>query len=133
MTNPIESITAVQGPLATPGAAPAAALTNEMLAERFASLMDPANSPSRPSVEQAHAEGPSAIGQFLSTQETMLRRIASDVDHFAANSQFYSVNEMVGESMRISREVSMGSAVMSVLGASTQSANKDLQTLLKNQ
>jgi type III secretion system HrpB2-like protein len=133
MTNPIESIAAVQGPLAAPGAALAPKLTNEALAERFASLMDPANSPPRPSEAQAQHEGPSAIGQFLSTQETMLRRTTDEVDYFAAHSQFYSAHELATESMRISRELSMGSTVMSTLGASTQSANKDLQTLLKNQ
>jgi type III secretion system HrpB2-like protein len=133
MTDPIDAINAVQGPLAAPGAVSAPTLGNEALAERFSALMDPANSPPRPSLAQAQDEGPSAIGQFLSTQETMLRRTAMEADHLSANSHTYSAHELVAESMRISREAAMGSIVMSTMSASTQGANKDLQTLLKNQ
>jgi type III secretion inner rod protein HrpB2 len=102
----------------------------EQLTQKFESMMQrPQPDPAALQVQQ----GPNAITEVVNKQEALMRKSFEDVQTFTDNAASLSMNEMLAQSMKISRDMTLANFSLQTTTAVAQGTNKSLQTLLKNQ
>lgn len=110
---------------------------DDALAQKFASLMQPApgaDVPARPDFRApAVGHGANAVTDVMAKHEAAMRGAFDDAHTVAANASSMSMNQLVAANIDVSNRMAVANVGMQSVTALGQSANKSLQSLLKNQ
>ena len=110
---------------------------DDALAQKFASLMQPAPGADAPARPDFHApavgQGVNAVTDVMAKHEAAMRGAFDDAHAVAANASSMSMNELVAANIDVSNRMAVANVGMQSVTALGQGANKSLQSLLKNQ
>jgi type III secretion system HrpB2-like protein len=103
------------------------------LTSKFEAMMQAPKAEQASAAQAAQAtSGPNAATQLVDKQEALMKKSFSDVEAFTANAGDMSMQEVVAQSMKLSRDMTMANFSLQSTTAVAQGSNKSLQTLLKN-
>jgi type III secretion system HrpB2-like protein len=132
--NPIESAAPVEPALKLAQAAaqpsPAAESPSvEALTQRFETMMKDPHS----AVRSPSSEGPNTLSQMVKGADEMERHARESLAELRADSPNLSTEERVARTIEVSTEISVSTFRMQSATLVASSANKSMQSLLKNQ
>jgi hypothetical protein len=110
---------------------------NDELAQKFTNLMQPAPGSllaGRPDFDTPAVNNDiHAVSDVMAKHETVMREAFSDAESIGVNASSMSMSELVVANIDVSRRMAVASVGMQSVSALGQTANKSLQSLLKNQ
>ncbi len=129
MTSPISAITPLEVVAPMPIKAPVAPSPAEDLAKKFDAMMNA--SPGVPGAFNPHQSH--EITQAVNRQESLVRDTFDKIDALQRESGHLTNDELLAQSLVLSRDLTLANFSISSATAVAQGANKSFQSLLKNQ
>jgi hypothetical protein len=131
MTDPITAVTSVESSVLSAAKKPMQSPAEQDLGKKFEEAM---RKPDAHLLEAQHGNNePKALAKMLDGMDQTVKQTFADLDHISAGLHEMPVKEQMAAIMQMSQKLTVASFQLTTATSAAQSANKGLQTLLKNQ
>jgi type III secretion system HrpB2-like protein len=131
MTDPITAVTSVESTVVSAAKKPMHSPAELDVGKKFEEAM---RKPDAHLLEaQQNNNDPKALAKMLDGLDHTVKQTFADVDNLTARLHELPLKEQMAAFMQMSQKLTMASLQLTMASSTAQSANKGLQTLLKNQ